>query len=201
MPVLSTDTARLNGMPKPSAATTPFHLVYGGDSYLNDQTVRDLKHEAQRRYPDAETIELDAASADHYAFDEAVSPSLLADRAIVIVTNLQNADEKLGDAMVSYCRQACKEPADACIVICQHEGGVKGKRLVEQLTKAGAYKDAVADLKKPEAKLNFVMQCFERRKRRVEPMAAQQLVAVLGIGPASLRPWSASYASISTTIP
>ena len=49
MPVLSTDTARLNGMPKPSAATTPFHLVYGGDSYLNDQTVRDLKHEAQRR--------------------------------------------------------------------------------------------------------------------------------------------------------
>ena len=127
MPVLSTDTARLNGMPKPSAATTPFHLVYGGDSYLNDQTVRDLKHEAQRRYPDAETIELDAANADHYAFDEAVSPSLLADRAIVIVTNLQNADEKLGDAMVSYCRQACKEPADACIVICQHEGGVKGK--------------------------------------------------------------------------
>lgn len=106
MPVLSTDTARLNGMPKPSAATTPFHLVYGGDSYLNDQTVRDLKHEAQRRYPDAETIELDAANADHYAFDEAVSPSLLADRAIVIVTNLQNADEKLGDAMVSYCRQA-----------------------------------------------------------------------------------------------
>ena len=146
MPVLSTDTARLNGMPKPAAATTPFHLVYGGDSYLNDQTVRDLKHEAQRRYPDAETIELDAANADHYAFDEAVSPSLLADRAIVIVTNLQNADEKLGDAMVSYCRQACKEPADACIVICQHEGGVKGKRLVEQLTKAGAYKDAVADL-------------------------------------------------------
>lgn len=105
------------------------------DSYLNDQTVRDLKHEAQRRYPDAETIELDAANADHYAFDEVVSPSLLADRAIVIVTNLQNADEKLGDAMVSYCRQACKEPADACIVICQHEGGVKGKRLVEQLTK------------------------------------------------------------------
>ena len=178
MPVLSTDTARLNGMPKPSAATTPFHLVYGGDSYLNDQTVRDLKHEAQRRYPDAETIELDAANADHYAFDEAVSPSLLADRAIVIVTNLQNADEKLGDAMVSYCRQACKEPADACIVICQHEGGVKGKRLVEQLTKAGAYKDAVADLKKPEAKLNFVMQCFERRKRRVEPMAAHISQAV-----------------------
>ena len=201
MPVLSTDTARLNGMPKPSAATTPFHLVYGGDSYLNDQTVRDLKHEAQRRYPDAETIELDAANADHYAFDEAVSPSLLADRAIVIVTNLQNADEKLGDAMVSYCRQACKEPADACIVICQHEGGVKGKRLVEQLTKAGAYKDAVADLKKPEAKLNFVMHASNGANAASSRWLRSNSWPCWGIGPASLRPWSASYASISTTIP
>ena len=167
-------------MPKPSATATPFHLVYGGDSYLNDRTVRDLKHNAQQRHPDAEVIELDAANTDHYAFDEAVSPSLLSDRSIVIVSNLQNADEKLGDAMVEYCKQACKHPDDASVVICQHEGGVKGKRLVEQLAKAGAYKDAVADLKKPEAKLNFTMQCFERHKRRVDPMAAQQLVAVLG---------------------
>ena len=30
-------------MPKPSA-TTPFHLIYGGDPYLNEQTVRDLRH-------------------------------------------------------------------------------------------------------------------------------------------------------------
>lgn len=43
-------------MPKPSA-TTPFHLIYGGDPYLNEQTVRDLRHQAQRKHPDAETIE------------------------------------------------------------------------------------------------------------------------------------------------
>ena len=38
----------------------------------------------------------------------------------------------------------------------------------------------VADLKKPEAKLNFGLQIFEGEHRRVEPLAAQQLVAVLG---------------------
>ena len=54
-------------MPKPSAAT--FHLIYGGDPYLNEQAVRDLRHQAQRKHPDAETIELDATNADHYAFD------------------------------------------------------------------------------------------------------------------------------------
>ena len=31
-------------MPKPSAAT--FHLIYGGDPYLNEQAVRDLRHQA-----------------------------------------------------------------------------------------------------------------------------------------------------------
>ena len=166
-------------MPKPSA-TTPFHLIYGGDPYLNEQTVRDLRHQAQRKHPDAETIELDATNADHYAFDEAVSPSLLSERSIVIVSNLQNADDKLGETMVAYCKQAVNNPAEASIVICQHEGGIKGKRLIDQLTKAGAVKETVADLKKAEAKLNFTIQCFERRNRRIEPMAAQQLVAVLG---------------------
>ena len=144
-------------MPKPSA-TTPFHLIYGGDPYLNEQTVRDLRHQAQRKHPDAETIELDATNADHYAFDEAVSPSLLSERSIVSVSNLQNADDKLGETMVAYCKQAVNNPAEASIVICQHEGGIKGKRLIDQLTKAGAVKETVADLKKAEAKLNFTIQ-------------------------------------------
>ncbi len=177
---LSTDTAKLNTMPKPPAATPPFHIVFGGNPYLNAQTVRNLRHAAQQNHPDAETIELDATNADNYAFDEAVSPSLLSNQAIVIVNNLQNADEKLADAMVAYCKQASKEPHNASIVICQHEGGTKGKQLKDRLDKAGARIDTVPDLKKPEAKLNFAIQCFEQHHRRVEPMAAQQLTAVLG---------------------
>ncbi len=35
-------------------------------------------------------------------------------------------------------------------------------------------------MKKPDAQLNFVLGEFEKRGRRVEPMAAQQLVSVLG---------------------
>ena len=71
-------------MPKPSAKAM-VSIVYGGDSYLNDQRVRDLTHQALNAYPDADVVELDATDADRYAFDEAVSPSLLADRAIVVL--------------------------------------------------------------------------------------------------------------------
>ena len=158
----------------------PFRIVFGGDAYLNDRTARDLCHRAMEARPDAEVIDLDAATADSYAFDEAVSPSLLSDVAIVRVANLQSADERLGNAMAAYARQCVADPANSSIVICRHEGGNKGKRIVDQLVGAGAVKEDVPDLKKPDAKLNFVYQCFERDGRRVEPIAAQQLVSVLG---------------------
>ncbi|OZG62611.1 DNA polymerase III subunit delta [Bifidobacterium hapali] len=163
--------------------STPFTIVFGGDPYVNDQTARDLRHQAQHNRPDAELIELDAGESDRYSFDEAVSPSLLADVAIVTVTNLQNADDKLADAMIAYCKQACANAASAnesSIVICRHDGGMKGKRVVDQLEKAGARKELVPDLKKADAKLNFTISRFERQHRRVDPAAAQQLVAVLG---------------------
>ncbi|QOL33881.1 DNA polymerase III subunit delta [Bifidobacterium lemurum] len=108
-----------------------------------------------------------------------MSPSLLSDVSVVKLLNVQNADEKLADALVDYCKQACADPAGSSVVICQHEGGVKGKRLIDQLVKAGAGKEEVPDLKRADAQLNFVLQRFDRHGRRVDPMAAQQLVSVL----------------------
>ena len=167
-------------MARSAGSRPPFRIVFGGDAYLNERQVRDLCHEAERARPDAELVELDAASCDPYAFDEAVSPSLLADTAIVRVNNLASADERLGESMVAYAAQCAADPAGSSIVFCQHEGGNKGRRLVERLVAAGAVREDVADLKKAEAKLNFVYQCFERDGRRVDPAAAQQLVGVLG---------------------
>ncbi|KAB7787991.1 DNA polymerase III subunit delta [Bifidobacterium cebidarum] len=163
-----------------SSAHTPVTVVPGGDAYLNASRVKELCAQALKARPDAELIELDATNADQYAFDEAVSPSLLSDVSVVRIDNLQNADEKFAEALVSYTKQSVKDPASASVVICQHEGGAKGKRVLDQLVKAGARKEDVPDLKKPDAQLNFVYKEFERRKRRVDPSAAQQLIAVLG---------------------
>ncbi|WEV68338.1 DNA polymerase III subunit delta [Bifidobacterium sp. ESL0769] len=160
---------------------TRFVLVIGGDEFLNEQQVRDCRDEAARNDPEAEIIELDAGEASQYDFDEAVSPSLLSASSIVIIRHIQNADDALVDTMVSYCASMSKDPTAATgTVIAQHDGGQKGKRIIDRLAKAGAEKKAIPDLKRADAKLNFVIQCFERRKRRVDPAAAQQLVAVLG---------------------
>ena len=158
-------------MPKASSQAR-VSIVVGGDGYLNDQKVRELSHRALRERPDATITELDAAEADRYAFEEAVSPSLLSDSSVVVVRNLQNADERLGEAIAEYCSQTIGDPT-ASVVICQHEGR-------EQIAKAGAVEQKVPELKTADAKVNFVVQRFERLHRRIDPMAAQQLTAVLG---------------------
>ncbi|MDF7640898.1 DNA polymerase III subunit delta [Bifidobacterium sp. ESL0784] len=166
---------------KRSKPQTRFVLVIGGDEFLNVQQVRDCRDEAAKSDPEAEIIELDASEASRYDFDEAVSPSLLSTSSIVIIRHIQNADDALVDTMVDYCASMAKGSSEASgTVIAQHDGGQKGKRIIDRLAKAGAEKKDIPDLKRADAKLNFVIQCFERRNRRVDPAAAQQLVAVLG---------------------
>ncbi|MBF9308039.1 DNA polymerase III subunit delta [Bifidobacteriaceae bacterium NR044] len=163
----------------------PVTLVVGGDDYLNNLNARTLREKIQKNAPDAEIIELDASSADKYAFDEAVGPSLFGDGTIVIINDLQSADESLVEAIEKFCQQAQNnennfDESSLNWVIARHEGGLKGKSIVTRLTKAGAQTITVPDLKKDDAKLNFVMSIFDRHNRSVEPQAAQRLVAVLG---------------------
>lgn len=163
----------------------PVTLVVGGDAYLNNLNARTLREKIQKNAPDAEIIELDASSADKYAFDEAVGPSLFGDGTIVIIDDLQSADESLVEALEKFCQQAQNnennfDESSLSWVIARHEGGLKGKSIVTRLTKAGAQTITVPDLKKDDAKLNFVMSIFDRHNRSVEPQAAQRLVAVLG---------------------
>ncbi|WP_421776988.1 DNA polymerase III subunit delta [Gardnerella sp. KA00243] len=166
----------------------PVTLVVGGDAYLNELNARNVREKVQKSAPDAEIIELDASTADQYAFDEAVGPSLFGDGTIVIINNLQQADESLVDAIENFCKQAQNSEnsennfvdSSATWVIARHEGGLKGKSIIARLTKAGANTITVPDLKKDDAKLNFVMSIFERHNRSVEPQAAQRLVSVLG---------------------
>lgn len=166
----------------------PVTLVVGGDAYLNELNARNVREKVQKSAPDAEIIELDASTADQYAFDEAAGPSLFGDGTIVIINNLQQADESLVEAIENFCKQAQNSEnsennfvdSSATWVIARHEGGLKGKSIITRLTKAGANTITVPDLKKDDAKLNFVMSIFERHNRSVEPQAAQRLVSVLG---------------------
>lgn len=159
---------------------SPVRVVVGGDGFLNGQIFARLRDRACQARPQAECMELDAADCDAYTFEEAVSPSLLSETSIVCLDNLQQSGDGLGQALVDFCKRAVKDPAAFSIVVARHEGGNKGRRLLDALVRAGAAEEKVPDLKKYDAKIKFVNQEFASRRRRIEPAAAQQLVNVLG---------------------
>ncbi|EPI59103.1 putative DNA polymerase III, delta subunit [Gardnerella vaginalis JCP8070] len=162
----------------------PLTIVVGGDAYLNDLNARDLKTRILDSCPDADVVNLDALNADKYAFITATGPSLFSSGTIVVINNLEQANEDLVEAIVEFCASKSKfnvkSNENDCWVIARHEGGVKGKSIITKLEKAGANKITVPDLKKDDARLNFVLSLFERQNRKVEPAAAVRIVEVLG---------------------
>ena len=161
----------------------PLTLVVGGDAYLNELNAKDVRDSIRLKYPEAEILTLDASVANSYAFDEAIGPSLLGDETIVVVNDIQNADDSLVEAIESFAKSYSINDSSSQNnrwVIARHEGGLKGKSVITRLTRAGAHVINVPDMKKPAAQLNFVMSIFERSSRSIEPQAAQRLVAVLG---------------------
>ena len=113
-----------------TAANVPVTVVPGGDSYLNDARTKALCAQALKARPDAELIELDATSADQYAFDEAVSPSCFPTLPWSNSSTCRMPTKKLAEALVTYTKQAAKDPNGSSVVICQHEGGVKGRKII-----------------------------------------------------------------------
>ncbi|MEE1295560.1 MAG: DNA polymerase III subunit delta [Bifidobacterium sp.] len=164
------------------AARTPhLTLVLGGDEYLNVQQARTAARQALEHRPDLEDVTLDASHATGHDLEQAVSPSLLGDGAVVTIDRLQDADDSMAHALLDYAAHP-----DASIVIARHDGSPKGKGLVDRLRKAGAHTIEVPKLDKPQAQLNYTLQRFEGHGRRVEPQAAQRLADVLGGKPGEL---------------
>lgn len=158
----------------------PFTVVVGGDAYLNDLNARDLKTRILSSYPDADVVNLDALNTDKYAFITATGPSLFSSGTIVVINNLEQANEDLVEAIIGFCARESKSNNNDCWVIARHEGSAKGKSIVTKLEKAGASKITVPDLKKDDARLNFVLSLFERQNRSIEPAAAGRITEVLG---------------------
>lgn len=155
------------------------HIVSGEDDYLSGQRVQELKTAVCRTLPEAEIIELDAATCTAFDFDQAVSPSLLSDASIVLMSHGENMDEEVGTALVEYCQRFRKESNPVSIVIVRHNGSTKGSGIIKRAQKAGAVLDPIESLKKPDSRKNFVLHCCEKRKRRITPDAAQLIVDVL----------------------
>jgi DNA polymerase-3 subunit delta len=160
----------------PTAPPPPVTLVIGSEDLLVERAVADLLAAVRAVDPTAERRDVDAAAADAAVrLNEAASPSLFGEAAVVVVDSLDAAEDLVGDELV-----AAAGGGDGVWFVALHPGGVKGKRLLDRLRAAGVPEVSAAPLKRGRATQEWLVAELRRHRRRATSDALDVLYQAVG---------------------
>ena len=165
------------------ATYPPVTLVVGEEEFLVDRAVRQAVAQARAALAaeaggdaggDLHDLEGSALAAGE--INALTSPSLFGGGSTVIVRNAQNAAKDIAAELTRY----AANPAPDAAVILTHAGGVKGKALVTDLTKAGVATVSCPKLTRVSERTDFVRQEFRRVGRQADEGAVRALLDAIG---------------------
>ncbi|KQQ95125.1 DNA polymerase III subunit delta [Leifsonia sp. Leaf325] len=153
----------------------PVVLVSGTETFLAERSIRDLRDFLKTEDPSLEIVDI---AADSYAPGELLtmaSPSLFAEPRLLRVSNV----EKCTDDFITETLAYLQEPADSTFLVLRHNGGVRGKKLLDAIRGGlgGGIEIVCAELKKDAEKYEFAAGEFAAKGRRVAPSALRSLVS------------------------
>ncbi|MCQ0022674.1 DNA polymerase III subunit delta [Streptomyces somaliensis DSM 40738] len=154
----------------------PVTLAVGQEDLLLDRAVRQVVAAARAVDADTDVRDLTADQLQPGGLAELTSPSLFAERRVLIVRNAQD----LAADTVKDVKAYIAAPAEETSLVLLHPGGAKGKGLLDAARKAGAREVACPKTTKQAERLAFVRQEFRALGRSATPEACQALVDAIG---------------------
>ncbi|HET7477321.1 MAG TPA: DNA polymerase III subunit delta [Dermatophilaceae bacterium] len=158
------------------AEVSPLVLVTGPETLLAERAVAGSLAALRDRAPDLEVVRLTAAGYQRGALALEASPSLFGgDKAVVV----QDADE-LDDALQQDLLDYLAAPAPDTTLVVVHKGGVRGKKVLDELKRRGARLVDCPPVKTDRDKRDFVTGEFRGAGRKVTGEAVVSLVEAVG---------------------
>ncbi|WP_240929965.1 DNA polymerase III subunit delta [Streptomyces coryli] len=154
----------------------PVTTAVGQEELLLDRAVQQIVAAARADDPDTDVRDLASADLQPGTLAELTSPSLFAERKVVVVRNAQDLAADSIKAVKDY----MAAPAEEIILVLLHAGGAKGKGLLDAARKAGAREVPCAKVTKASDRLAFVKAEFRHAGRKATPDACQTLVDAIG---------------------
>jgi len=165
------------------ATYPPVTLVVGEEEFLVDRAVRHAVAQARAALAadagggDAGDLhELEGSALGAGEINALTSPSLFGGGSTVVVRNAHNVAKDIAAELTRY----AASPAPDAAVILTHAGGVKGKAIVTDLTKAGATVVSCPKLTRVSERTDFVRQEFRRVGRQADEGAVRALLDAIG---------------------
>ena len=159
-------------------APTRLTLAIGKETVLVQQVIEQVLSQARAHDPNA--VRIDLAASHEAAMGQllgALSPSLFGETNVIILTDVDQATDNLAEQLPSVLTDL---PSHVFLVI-THPGGVKGKRLVEAIKKAGAREANCSELKGKDLNSAIIAE-FKKHGCKVTPDAIIQLTTAVGTG-------------------
>ncbi|MDX3077410.1 DNA polymerase III subunit delta [Streptomyces sp. NPDC088354] len=166
-------------MPRNSTTDSPLApvtIAVGQEDLLLDRAVREVVLAARAADADTDVRDLTPEAVQPGTLAELTSPSLFAERKVVVVRNAQDLSADTIKDVKAY----LAAPVEEITLVLLHAGGAKGKGLLDAARKAGAREVACPKMTKPADRLAFVRGEFRTLGRSATPEACQALVDALG---------------------
>ncbi|MCZ4096388.1 DNA polymerase III subunit delta [Streptomyces sp. SID13666] len=160
----------------PDDLLAPLTLAVGQEDLLLDRAVREVIVAARAADADTDVRDLAPGVLQPGTLAELTSPSLFAERKVVIVRDAHD----LGADTIKDVKAYLDSPAEEITLVLLHAGGAKGKALLDAARKAGAREVACPKMTKPADRLAFVRSEFRALGRSATPEATQTLVDAIG---------------------
>ncbi len=154
----------------------PVTLAVGQEDLLLDRAVREVVAAARAADADTDVRDLAPDQLQPGTLAELTSPSLFAERKVVVVRDAQDLSADTIKDVKAY----LGAPAEEITLVLLHAGGAKGKGLLDAARKAGAREVACPKMTKPADRLAFVRGEFRTLGRSATPEACQALVDAIG---------------------
>lgn len=158
--------------------TAPFAtvtLVLGPESLLAERAVQQLVRQATQARPGATVSRVPASGLDRGTLAELTTGSLFSDATVVVIEQLAELPADLADDLIAL----AVEPGEDLALIVVHEGGAKGKALLDRLRKAKV-SQVDAPAVKPWELPQFVSAEVRTRGGRIDRGTAEALVTAVG---------------------
>jgi DNA polymerase-3 subunit delta len=160
------------------------HLIKGKEQFIRRQTVDKIIASGKKQSPDLNVVRILAKNYSKGDISNLTSPSILGDASLLIIEEAENTNDALIEDVVKLCERFSKnEKIDAAVII-EHSGAVRGKKMIDALTKAVVTKSVMvheaAEMKKPAEKIAFVQVQAKNYGKTIANDASDALVQYAG---------------------
>ena len=156
-------------------------LITGTADLLVDRALEKVWTALKSNIKEINKLEIDAKSEESYAqFVDAMSPNLFGSSYLVIVDNINVAEDKLDEKLVEVLRNAESNISEENFLVVIHRGGSGGTGIVKALQKQKAVEIKCETIESTNQFLNFMRSEFKKNKRVVEEDALIALRDAIG---------------------